>query len=269
MTNATETFQIPIEVAEVYESKFVPALFGEWAPHLVNAASIAAGQAVLDVACGTGIVARTVADLPGGRRRVVGLDLNAAMLSVARRVRPDLEWRQGDVAEIPFPAGSFDAVLCQMALMFFPDRARALREMRRVVKPAGAVAVLVPGRLASQPAYGPFVEMVALHAGPAAMSILGAYFVCGDLPELTALVESAGLGVFETRTRLGLARFDSVDEFVAVEVKSTPLGERVSADVYQRVREDARGVLHPFTTPSGAVEVPLRGHVVAARRPAG
>jgi hypothetical protein len=155
-----------------------------------------------------------------------------------------------------------------MALMFFPDRARALREMRRVVKPAGTVGVLVPGRLSSQPAYGPFVDMVALHAGTDAMSLLGAYFACGNPDELTALVESAGLAVFETRTRLGLARFDSVDEFVAAEVKSTPLGERVSDEVYRRIRENARGVLRPFTGSSGAVEVPLRGHLVAARRPA-
>jgi ubiquinone/menaquinone biosynthesis C-methylase UbiE len=50
----------------------------------------------------------------------VGVDLNEAMLTVARRVRPDLEWQQGDVAALPFPDGSFDVVLCQMALMFFP-----------------------------------------------------------------------------------------------------------------------------------------------------
>jgi ubiquinone/menaquinone biosynthesis C-methylase UbiE len=269
MRNATETFQIPIEVAELYESKFVPALFAEWAPHLVNVAGVARGQAVLDVACGTGIVARTAADLTGARSTIVGVDVNEAMLTVARRVRPDLEWRRGDVAELPFADGSFDAVLCQMALMFFPDRTRALRELRRVVRASGTVATLVPGDLPSQPAYGPFVEMAARHAGPDAVSLLSTYFVCGDLAELTALVESAGLHVVETRTRLGLAKFGSVDEFVAAEVKSTPLIERVSETVYERIREGAREVLRPFTSPAGAVEVPLRCHLVAARRSPG
>jgi ubiquinone/menaquinone biosynthesis C-methylase UbiE len=263
--SATETFQIPAAVAETYESKFVPALFAEWAPHLVNAAGVASGHRVLDVACGTGIVARAARDVVGPRGRVVGVDVNDAMLVVARRVRPDLEWRRGDAGDLPFPDGAFDLALCQMALMFLPDRARALREMRRVVTAGGTVAVLVPDALRAQPAYAPFVAMVARHAGPDTMSLLGTYFACGDLAELVALVESAGLRVVETRTRLGHARFDSVDEFVAAEVKSTPLMERVSDGMYERIREEARDVLRPFTSPAGAVAVPLACHLVVGR----
>jgi ubiquinone/menaquinone biosynthesis C-methylase UbiE len=266
MRSAPETFQLSIAAAEAYESRFVPALFAEWAPCLVELAGVAPGQAVLDVACGTGIVARTAADVLKEQGRVVGLDLNDAMLTVARRVRPQIEWRQGDAATLPFPDGSFDTVLCQMALMFFPDRARALEEMRRVVTPGGTVAVVVPGRLSSQPAYGPFVAMTARHAGPEAVSLLSTYWACGDLDELTALVESAGLDVVRTRTRLGTARFESIDAFVATEVEGTPLIDRISKDVYARIREDAREVLGPFTTPAGRVEAPLEGHLVAARR---
>jgi SAM-dependent methyltransferase len=253
-------------MAEMYEAKFVPVFFADWAPHLVEFAGVAPGQAVLDVACGTGIVARTVAARQAGSGRVVGLDLNEAMLTVARRVRPDVTWRQGDVAALPFPDATFDVVLCQMALMFFPDRSRALREMRRVAAPGGTVAVLVPGRLDAQPAYAPFVEMAARHAGPEAASLLGAYFVCGDLAELTALVVSAGLAVTGTRSRLGRARFASVDEFVATEVESTPLVSRISPDVYERIRAGAREALRPFTGSAGEVEIPLEGHLVAARR---
>jgi ubiquinone/menaquinone biosynthesis C-methylase UbiE len=262
----TETFQLSVAAAEAYEARFVPALFAEWAPQLVELAGVAPGQAVLDVACGTGIVARTAADTLRGEGRVVGLDLNEAMLAVARRVRPDLEWRQGDAAALPFPDGAFDAALCQMALMFFPDRARALGEMGRVVAPGGTVAVVVPGQLASQPAWGPFVAMVARHAGPEAVSLLSTYWACGDLAQLRALVESAGLDVTATRTRLGTARFDSVDAFVATEVESTPLIDRISQAVYARIREDAREVLRTFTTPAGAVEAPLQGHLVRGVR---
>jgi ubiquinone/menaquinone biosynthesis C-methylase UbiE len=266
MATSTETFQLSIAAAELYESKFVPALFGEWAPHLVDLAGVGPGQTVLDVACGTGIVARTAADRLAGAGRVVGVDLNEAMLTVARRVRPDLEWRHGDAGALPFPDASFDRVLCQMALMFFPDRAEALREMRRVATPGAIVAAAVPGRLDAQPAYAPFVEMAARHTGPQAASLLGAYFACGDLAELTALVESTGLHVTATRTRLGRVRFDSVDEFVAAEVESTPRIERIDAAVYRRIREGAREVLQPFTAASGRVEIPLEGHLVAARR---
>ena len=265
MQSATETFQISLKIAEVYESKFVPALFAEWAPHLVDVAGVAPGQAVLDVACGTGIVARTAAERMRGEGRVVGLDLNEAMLAVAGRVRPDIEWRQGAAARLPFAERSFDAVLCQMALMFFPDRVTALREMGRVVTAAGTVGIVVPGRLQSQPAYGPFVEVAARHAGPEAVSLLSTYWACGDVDGLTALMESAGLRVTSVRTRVGTARFDSVDDLVSTEVESTPLVERITDDVYARIRADAREVLRPFTTSSGRLDVPLEGHLVTAR----
>lgn len=266
MTTASETFQIPLETAEAYEAKFVPALFAEWAPHLVEMADVLPGQAVLDVACGTGIVTRTVADRLGGDGSVTGLDLNEAMLTVARRIRPDIEWRQGDVSDLPFPSESFDTVLCQMALMFFPDRARALREMGRVAKPGGTIALLVPSRLDSQPAYGPFVEVAARHAGPEAVSLLSTYWSCGDLDELRALVESAGLQVAGTRTRVGTARFDSADEMVAIEVESTPLIDRIDDETYRRIRADAREVLAPHITAAGTLDAPIECHVVAAHR---
>ena len=151
----------------------MPALFAEWAPRLLDAVAAGPGDRVLDVACGTGIVARTAVERvrPGGT--VVGVDLNEAMLTVARRTRPDLDWRQGDAADLPFADGAFDVVVCQMALMFFPDRVAALREMARVAAPGGRVGLVVPAALADQPAYRVFVEVAERHAGPEARSLLG------------------------------------------------------------------------------------------------
>jgi ubiquinone/menaquinone biosynthesis C-methylase UbiE len=270
METANETFTLSAAAAERYESQFVPALFAEWAPRLTELAAAAPGQRVLDVACGTGIVARTVADAQRGRGRVVGLDLNEAMLDVARRVRPEIEWRQGDAAHLPFADGAFDVALCQMAFMFFPDRSQALREMARVVTDQGTVAFSVPSRLDAQPAYAPFVEMVARHAGSEALRLLGAYFASGDLDELRGLVDGAGLQVVATRTHQGKVQCPSIDAFVAMEVESTPLRERISDEVYARIREEARALLRPYTTPRGGAEIPLEGHVIAARtrRPA-
>jgi SAM-dependent methyltransferase len=188
------------------------------------------------------------------------------MLAVARRVNPAIEWRQGDAARLPFSDGSFDAVLCQMALMFFADRVQVLREMARVVEPRGTVALVVPGRLESQPAYAPFVEMAARHAGPDATSLLSTYFVCGDLEALKELARAAGLHVAATQTHLGRVKCPSVDAFVATEVESTPLRERIGDEVYARIREGAREVLQPFTKPDGTAEIPLQGHVIAARK---
>jgi ubiquinone/menaquinone biosynthesis C-methylase UbiE len=89
----TETFQVSLDSAEAYESVFVPALFEPWARMLVDAAGVGAGDRILDVACGTGIVARIAADRVGAGGSVVGIDRNPAMLAVARRLRPDIEWR--------------------------------------------------------------------------------------------------------------------------------------------------------------------------------
>ena len=263
--SAPETFQIPLETAELYESKFVPALFADWAPHVVDMADIGPGQSVVDVACGTGIVARTAAARVGNAGRVVGVDLNQAMLTVAARVCPDVELRRADVTDLPFEAATFEAVLCQMALMFFPDRQAAIREMGRGVKADGTVVIMVPSSLGAQPAYRQLVHLAARHAGPEAVAMLSTYWSCGDLDELIATVQAAGLDVLATRTRLGTARFASIDEFVAVEVESTPVRERLTDGEYDTLRREAHGVLGAFTAGDGTAEIPIEGHLVAAR----
>lgn len=266
MTNSTETFQISTEAAEAYESKFVPALFREWAPSLVDAAGVRRRHNVLDVACGTGVVAREAADRLAGQGRVVGLDFNEAMLAVARRLRPEIEWVHGDATDLPFPDASFDAVLCQSALMFFGDRIRALQEMGRVLSRDGTVAVQVWASLNEQPGYGRLVEVAARHAGPEAVSLLSSYWVLGDLDFVATLFEAAGLNITGVRTRLGTARFDSIEEVVRTEVESTPLIERISSEVYRMMLQDARQALAQFGTRDGKAELPIRGHVITARK---
>lgn len=264
MSTSTETFQVSPEGAELYEKQFVPAIFAEWAPRIVEFAEVASGQRVLDVACGTGIVTRTATEVVGSSGSVVGVDLNPAMLDVARRLRPEIEWKQGDAADLPFPDEAFDTVLCQMALMFFPDRPKALTEMARVAR--GTVAVLVPSSIDAQPAYGPLVEVAVEHAGPQAASILNSYWSCGDLDELTALVASAGLKDVETKTVMGTASFPSADALVETEVEGSPLIDRITEETYAKIRESAREVLDPFTTPSGTLEAPLECHIVRGRK---
>jgi SAM-dependent methyltransferase len=267
MTASEEMFQIPIEVAETYEAKFVPAIFGQWAPCVLDASSVGPGTRLLDVACGTGIVARTAVErvAPGGS--VVGVDLNEAMLTVARRAAPEIDWRQGDVGSLPFPDATFDVAVCQMAMMFFADRRQAFAEMARVVAPGGAVAVLVPASLDVQPAYRVFVDVAARHAGPEARSLLGAYWNCGDLDELVAVAESAGLEVGDRRTTTGPARFESADDFVATEVEGSPLIERLDEGAYARIRAVTGEALSHYVTDAGRFEVPLLCHVLSARRP--
>lgn len=263
--SATETFQISLETAETYESKFVPALFADWAPHVVDMGDVTTGQSVLDVACGTGAVARVAAERVGPEGRVVGVDLNQAMLTVAERVCPGIELRQADVTALPFEAASFDVVLCQMALMFFPDRLAAIREMGRVLEPQGTVVIMVPSSLDAQPAYRPLVDLAARHAGPEAVAMLSAYWACGNLDELLRTVQAATLEVLSTRTRMGTARFASIDDFVATEVESTPVRQRLTDNEYDTLRREANDVLEAFTASDGTAKIPIEGHLVAAR----
>ena len=222
MGNTTETFQIPPEAAEAYETAFVPRLFGEWARLLVDSVDLEKGHRVLDVACGTGIVARVAVEKTGDQGKVVGLDVNQAMLDVARRLGPKIEWRQGDAANLPFSDNSFDFVFCQAALMFFPEPAAALREMGKGGRSE---------RHRRHPGLGS-------HRRPTRLSPLhrGGGSPCrgrsGFHPQRLfpprgprrprCPVRSGGPPISDLRTETTIMRFASVEEFVDVEVRSTP-----------------------------------------------
>jgi SAM-dependent methyltransferase len=220
-----QTFHLSDDSAEAYESVFVPALFEPWAQMLVDAADIRSGDRVLDVACGTGIVARTAADRVGAAGSVVGIDRNPAMLAVAERLRPDIDWREGDASGLPFLARSFDVVLCQAALMFFSDPRKALGEMARAIKDDGIFAIQVWDRLEDQPAYRRFIEAAARSAGTDAADLLRSSFSRGDLSELHGLLRAGGLWPTASMTRTTTLR---------------------------------------FTSPDGTVDIPIRGHVITA-----
>jgi len=261
----TESFLIPLDVAESYEARFVPAIFAEWAPRLLDAVEISPGDRVLDVACGTGVVARDAAARVGAER-VVGVDLNPAMLKVARRIAPDIDWREGDAVALPVDDASFDVATCQMALMFMPDRRAVWADMRRAVRPGGRVGVVVPAALDVQPAYRVFVDVAVAFAGDDARSLLATYWNCGDLDGLVQDIARCGLTDIRSCTIPGTARFESAADFVATEIGSSPLGERIDADTAAQISTAVAERLGRYDGPGG-FGVPLHCHVVIARRP--
>jgi SAM-dependent methyltransferase len=259
-----QTYALSAQAAELYESTFVPALFRQWAERLVQSTGVTPGSSVLDVACGTGVVARAAADRIGPDGVVVGVDLNEAMLAVARRLRPDLRWQIGDACALPFEDGSFDLVLCQAALMFVGDRIAALREMGRVAGPDGRVAVQVPGRLAGSPGYLALAELVGRHAGRHLVDLLGAYFAVGEPDLLTELFETAGLQIDLMDTWLGATRLDSIETFLAVEL--LPIADQIHDAVRDRITREGRLMLAPFLDAAGAITAPIEVHLVTAHR---
>jgi ubiquinone/menaquinone biosynthesis C-methylase UbiE len=262
----TETFQITPEQAEAYENLFVPALFAQWVQPLLDIAEVEADAAVLDVACGTGVAARAAADLVGDGGSVVGLDLNPAMLAVAARLRPDIEWREGDVADLPFDASSFDAVLCQSALFFFPDVPAATHEMARVLRPGGVVAIQTYASVDDQPGFSELERVVARVAPSDAVHMIETYWSQGDLPALVEQLEKAGLDVVETRTKLGTAMYASVESMVEIEVKGTPLVDLLSDEEVDQILTESKHLLERYRTPEGKLAMPIRAHFVAGRK---
>ena len=254
--------------ADVYDEQFVPALFRDWGPVLCDAASIARGQRVLDVACGTGALAVAVAARvsPGGA--VVGLDANPEMLAVARRKHPDIEWHDGRAESLPFADASFDAVVSQFGLMFFDDRVAALREMQRVRRPGGSLAVAVCDAIERSPGYALLAALLERLFGKHVADAFRAPFVLGDAAGLRALCADAGIADASVGRREGIVRFASIDALVSTERACVwTLGGLLDDAQFELLRSEARGAFAPFVDDSGRVAFAMPALlIVAARR---
>jgi SAM-dependent methyltransferase len=263
------SLQAGIDAAHAYEALMVPALFGEWATRVADAAQIEPGQRVLDVACGTGILAREAALRTGPTGLVAGLDVSPGMLAVARQLTPAVKWREGAAESLPFPDESFDAVVSQFGLMFFSDRRQALREALRVLDSGGRLAVAVWDSLENNPAYAAEVALLERLAGRAAADALRAPFVLGDRDDLSTLFADAGVASAAVATGQGRARFPSVGVMVEADLRGwlPIMGVVLPEAQIARILEEAEADLRPYVTPDGTVEFDTSAHVVTGSRP--
>lgn len=257
-----------IDAAEAYEDLFIPALFGEWAPALVVAAKIRPGDRVLDVACGTGIVAREALARLNGQGSVAGVDANAGMVHVARRLAPNVDWREAAAESLPYPDQAFDAVLCQFGLMFFTDRKAALREMLRVLAPAGRLAAVVWGEIAEAPAFARLASLLERTVGRRAADALHAPFCLGDRRELEETFRAADVPSVTITTHRGKARFPSVRSLVDAELRGwlPVMGVALAEDQIQALHGDAEVALRPLVDPEGLLTFDMSAHIVTATR---
>jgi SAM-dependent methyltransferase len=261
-----ERWQVSTDAAEVYESCFVPAIFGAWASPVADAAAIRRGNKVLDVGCGTGVLAREVHRRVGSEGQAIGIDLNEGMLAVAARTEPKIEWRLGDAALLPFEDASFDAVVSQFALMYFPDRVASLREMWRTLAPGGRLAIAVWAAIDNARGYQILVDIAVRQCGRAAADVLAAPFVLGNQDELGKLFVDSGISGAEVRLYEGSIRFPSVKEFIRIEVKGSPLANMLSDDMMQTLAVESENALVEFVVPSGEIVMPMDAHIVTASK---
>lgn len=218
-------WQLSGNATELYEKFLVPTIFVPWAQHILSNVVPQRGDNILDVACGTGIVARMAKARVGPSGQVVGVDLNAGMLEVARATAADgtIEWLEADVGHIPLEDGIFDKTYCQQGLQFFPDKVCALREIARLLKSNGTCVAVVAQSIEQNPLMHSQSAALENHINKDAAA--GIRAVCGlsDKEEIKGLFESAGYIDVECKTvDLTLTHPDG-RTFVKNGVMSTPV----------------------------------------------
>lgn len=268
--NGQGQWQVTGSAPEVYERELVPAIFGRWAPILIELAHPYLGDRVLDVACGTGIVARRVAERLGTTGTVVGIDLNPGMLNVAQAASPRdsrVRWQEASADKLPFQSQSFDIVYCQLGLQFFADRPAALREIRRVLTAEGKLALMVWRGINESPGFAALAASLERHIGQAPAAIVRAPFALSDADELAALVRTAGFRDVTIQQQVGMVRFSSVERFVSSYVAGSPLAASLSQlnDATRGVLiADARNALSKYAK-TGELAFPIAANLLSAQ----
>ena len=252
-----------------YEQLMVPALFVSWAEQVLDEAAVKPGDRILDVACGTGIVARTAIHRTGiNGTSVTGLDPNPGMLAVADSIAPGPVWKEGVAEELPFEDESFDVVVSQFGLMFFQDKSEALREMHRVLAPGGRLVVAVFDSIDNNPGYRAMTEIFERTAGEEVAKALRGPFSLGETEELKALCYESGLFSAEVTTHSGKARFPDVRSMVLADVKGWfPLaGIHLSDERIDEVVQQVESALPEYISSDGRLEFPMPAHFIMASK---
>jgi ubiquinone/menaquinone biosynthesis C-methylase UbiE len=265
-----ERWQLSGDAVEFYD-RYVRLIMEPWVRCLIDVAALKPAERVLDVACGTGFVARRAAQYVGGDGRVVGVDLNAGMVAAGRAASGRdastiVEWRTGDAAALPFEKGVFDVVLCQQGVQFFPDRLQALREMRRVLRLGGRLAFTVWSAIGDAPYQAALADALARHVSPEAGSMARAPHALHDAVELHGLVASAGFRNVRVRPTIETTKLPLPKEFVPGHFAALPMAEtiaRLLPDRRAALIEDITEALRPYEE-GDHLTVPAGVHVVTA-----
>lgn len=265
-------YQISDDAAKAREQYSVRYFMGPWAPGLVALAALQPGERVLDLACGSGLIARLVAPQVGATGRVTGLDINAPMLDVARSLPPvagaPIAWVQGSATAMDLPDASFDAILCQQGFQFFSDKPAALREMHRVLAPGGRLAFSVwtsPG-----PYQIAIAEALERHVGPDVAKKFRSHRLVPDRETLQRMLVEAGFRAVEVRRSAMSVRVPPMESFLLGNLSGTPIAEAVagvSDDRRAALVAHVKAALAPYADRDG-VSVPDEINIAMGRKKA-
>lgn len=261
-------FQLSGEAAQLYEDQKVPAIFGPLAAATLDRHQVAPADVVLDVACGTGIVARTIRARFGEEPTVVGADLNEAMIAAARRVSErdglSIDWHVCDATATPFADAMFTFVVCQQGLQFFPDEDAVLAEFRRLTCDRARLIFTVWSR--PSPLIVALAESLRRHVGAdVAEESLAPFSWAGAESVVNRLHDAGFVDVGLDELEVDRVLSDPVDA-VPKEIMSTPVGPAVTAkgqSVFDIVVQEVLDALVGYRVGSTLV-VPQHTHIVSA-----
>jgi ubiquinone/menaquinone biosynthesis C-methylase UbiE len=249
-----------LEFADVFERLLVPAIFDRYAHDLIERARpVGPSDRVLDLGCGTGIVARRLRERLGGAARVTGLDTNGGMLAKAMSIGPEIDWREGNAMALPFGDQSFELVLAQQVLQFVPDPAAAFREIRRVLVPGGRLVASTWRPRSEQPLYEAVGQLAEKHLGPGNDKRWSL-----DAAALRALAEEAGF------VDVRLDRVSLEERYSVFPLQASTAGagySNVAPAAMAAIEQEARPILARFTIATGEIANQSVTNIINARVP--
>ncbi len=250
--------------ADIYERVLVPAIFAPWAEEIIDRARpIGASDRVLDLGCGTGIVARLIRERLGGGASITGADASADMVGKARTLAPDIDWHEANAMDLPFADGAFELLVCQQMLQFVPDTAAALREMRRVLSPGGRLVAATWRARSEQPLFELLGRIAERHLGASNEK----RFLLSDEAALRMLLADAGF----TEIRIDIVtRTDRFAEFpyrgsaLAANFDISALSQVELEERLSALEAESREAARQFAVEGGEIAAPSRANVITA-----
>ena len=259
----SETGQVSEDAAKIYDDVYLPALFQEWCPLVLEAANVKSGHHVIDVACGTGVLAIAVSEYIDPEGTVVGIDINEGRLKIARSKSSSVGWFNAPAEALPFNDGHFDCVVSQFGLMYFENQESAIREMMRVLRQGGSLAVVVWDKLDNNPGLAAEENLWQQVFGE---EVDETPYRLGDKGTLKNLFKSSGVTNIQITTHERTALFDSIESWIHTGVKVWMEDDAISDDQLKLLLKTAEEELTSYRTAKGTVAFPTSAHIVTARR---